>query len=104
MLGPATSQSDPDAIEKSVGVVGHCQDLVDVDLKLLTLSIAVPIYLKQGMFTPLLSEVNNQLLCFADIEAVVVVLARQCQFTYLLYRLTSRFWLSGPQPWCHLQT
>ena len=32
-----------------------------------------PVDMDRGMFTPLLSEVNSQLLCFADVEGEVVV-------------------------------
>jgi hypothetical protein len=43
-----------------------------------------PVDVDQGMFPSLLPEVNNQLFCFADVDGEVVVLAPQCQFTYLL--------------------
>jgi hypothetical protein len=33
------------------------------------------------MFPPLLPKVNNQLLCFADVDGEVVVITPQCQFT-----------------------
>ena len=36
------------------------------------------VYVDWGMFPPLLPEVNNQLLCFAEFEGEVVVLAPQC--------------------------
>ena len=42
-----------------------------------------PVDVDWGVFPPLLAEVNNQLLCFADVEGEVVVLAPQCQFIYL---------------------
>ena len=67
-------------------VVGPCQVLGDVDAKELktTDSLLQSGAGHRGMFPPLLPENNSQLLCFADVEGEVAVLAPQCQFTYLL--------------------
>ena len=43
-----------------------------------------PVDVDQGLFPPLLPEVNNQLLCFAEVEEEVVVMTPQCHFTYFL--------------------
>ena len=43
-----------------------------------------PVDVDRDMFPPLLPELNNQLLCFADFEGEVVVMIPQCQLTYLL--------------------
>ena len=43
-----------------------------------------PVDVDWAVFPPLLPEVKNQLLCFADVQGEVVILAPQCPFTYLL--------------------
>ena len=86
------------------GVIGPCNVLGYVDTGGFTTADSLccsPIDVNRGIFPPLLPEVNNQLLCFADVEGDVVVLAPQLQFTF---RLTRRCWLSGLQPWCCQQT
>ncbi len=63
----------------SVGVVSPG------NLKLLTLSTVVPLIEKGGVsFSLSLPVVHNQLLCFADKEMEIVVLAPGCQGSDLL--------------------
>ena len=64
-------------LDKSGGVVGPCQVLIDVDLE--ELKTCDSLYwslvdVDWGIFPPLLPEANNQLLCFADVEGEVVVM------------------------------
>jgi hypothetical protein len=72
------------------------------NLKLQTLYRS-PVDTDGAMFPPLLPEVNNQFLCFADVEG-------GCPGTtmpvHLLppYRLTRHWWLSGRQSRCRQQT
>lgn len=54
------------------------------NLKLLTLHCSL-IDVDRGMFCPLLPEVNNHLLCFADIEGETVVLS-QCKASCSIYK------------------